>query len=104
MDILSLMRERAATEVCPRCRRNLRNCELAMLREDDPQFTLQVTCALCRVTFVIVVQVRDRREQEVAEVADPGPPPAPPLSGEELLDLHELLRDHQGTLTDLLKP
>ena len=102
VDILALMRERAAEEVCPRCRRNLRNCELAMLRDDDPQYTLQVTCALCRVSFVIVVQVRDRSEEET-QVADPGPPPAPPISGEEMLELHERLRDHQGSLTDLFQ-
>ena len=105
MDILALMRDRAAAEVCPRCRRPLDNCELAVIRNDDPQYTLQVTCALCRVTFVIVVQVRDRVEAGGVGAALPtGPPLAPPISGEEMLELHELLRDHGGPLTDLLRP
>lgn len=108
MDILALMRERAADEACPRCKRMLRNCELSVLRDEDPQYTLQVTCALCRVTFVIVVQVRDRDDDDAGEGApvgavEAGPPPAPPIAGEELLELHEVLRNHRGPLTDLFR-
>lgn len=75
-----------------------------MLRDDDPQYTLQVTCTLCRVTFVVVVQVRDRSAAEVAEgaAASSAAPAAPPISAAEMLDLHELLRDHRGPLTELL--
>ena len=31
-------------------------------------------------------------------------PELPPIVADELLDLHQLLRDHRGSLTDLLRP
>lgn len=105
VDILALMRERAAQYDCPKCRLALRDCGLVMLRDDAPQFTVQVTCATCHVSFVVVVQVRDRDGVDADTPATPvGPPPRPPISGEEVLDLHELLRDHSGPLNELFAP
>ena len=107
MDILSLMRERSGDYDCPKCGLSLKGCGLEMVRDDDPQYTVQVTCAACHIRFIVVLQVRDRLrgvepapEEEVA----PGPPPAPPIGADEMLDLHELLRDHNGSLLDLLRP
>lgn len=107
MDVLGLMRERAGDYDCPRCRRALSGCRLAMLREDDPKYTVQVTCATCEVSFVIVLQVRDRSLPEApaapaAPAVPGGPPPAPPIEADELLDVHQLLSRHRGALTDLL--
>jgi len=76
-------------------------CRLSLLRDETPQFTVQVTCAACRVTFVVVLQVRERRETQ-RRARRPSPPPAPPIGVDELLDLHELLRDHEGSLSELV--
>jgi hypothetical protein len=102
VDILSLMRERAGDYDCPKCSAALEGCELHMLREDDPQYTVQVTCASCRISFIVVLQVRDRTAAPADVVEeDTGPPPPPPIAADELLDLHELLRDHDGPLAEL---
>jgi hypothetical protein len=105
MDILSLMRERSGDYDCPKCGLSLKGCELEMLRDDDPQYTVQVTCAACHIRFIVVLQVRDRMRPEADDdVAVPaGPPPAPPIGADELLDLHEMLRDHEGSLLDLFR-
>ena len=107
MDILSLMRERSGDYDCPKCGLSLKGCELEMLRDDDPQYTVQVTCAACHIKFIVVLQVRDRMRldpEATAEAAVPaGPPPAPPIGADELLDLHELLRDHNGSLLELFR-
>lgn len=103
MDILALMRERAGEYDCPKCGVSLTGCQLVMLRDDDPQFTVQVTCAACQISFVVVLQVRDRSILAEREVPA-GPPPAPPIGADEMLDLHEMLRDHHGSLLELFKP
>src|SRR5690348_11931746 len=105
MDILSLMRERSGDYDCPKCGLSLKGCELEMLRDDDPQYTVQVTCGACHIRFIVVLQVRDRLRAEADdEVAVPaGPPPPPPIGADELLDLHELLRDHSGSILDLFR-
>lgn len=106
MDILSLIRERAGDYDCPVCKRSLEGCGLTMLREDDPLYTVQVSCARCHVSFVVVLQVRHTpatpgHVKGRRRAARPAPPALPPISADELLDLHELLRDHTGPLTDL---
>jgi hypothetical protein len=111
VDILSLMRERSGDYDCPKCGLSLKGCELEMLRNDDPQYTVQVTCAACHIKFIVVLQVRDRlrhgldHDDHLEEAAVPaGPPPAPPIGADEMLDLHEMLRDHSGSLLDLFRP
>ncbi len=98
MDILSVMRDRAAEYDCPVCHRGLDGCGLTLLKDDDPMFTVQVACANCRVTFVVALQVRRGRRRR------PAPPPQrPPIEADEVLDLHELLGSHTGPLTELLR-
>jgi hypothetical protein len=104
VDILSLMRERSGDYDCPKCGLSLKGCALEMLRDDDPQFTVQVTCAACHIRFIVVLQVRDRMREDQADEPVPipaGPPPPPPIGADELLDVHEMLRDHNGSLLEL---
>lgn len=98
MDILAVIRERAGEYDCPVCHRGLEGCGLSLLKDQDPMFTVQVRCAHCRVTFVVVLKVR--RERRPA--APPAPGPAPPIGADEILDVHRLLRGHTGSLTELL--
>jgi hypothetical protein len=101
MDILTFIRERAGDYDCPVCRDPLVDCELKLLRQDGNTFTVQVGCARCHVTFVVVLQLRGDLPA-LAAPAEPAEPVAPPISADELLDVHERLRDLEGSFTDLL--
>ncbi len=98
MDILAVIRDRAGEYDCPVCHKALDGCGLTLLKDQDPMFTVQVRCAHCRVTFVVVLKVR--RERRAPEPAEPDP--APPIGADEILDVHRLLRGHTGSLTELL--
>jgi len=97
VDILAVIRDRAGEYDCPVCRRTLEGCGLNLLRDDDPMYTVEVSCAQCRVTFVVLLQVREARPPRRR-----ARPQAPPIGADELLDLHERLQGHDGPLTELL--
>jgi hypothetical protein len=107
VDILALMKERARDYDCPVCKRSLDGCSLTLVRQEDPLYTVQVSCAKCQVTFVVVLQVREqgieekRRRTVTPRRKRTRRPAAPPISVDELIDLHQLLQEHHGRLTDL---
>jgi len=98
VDILSFIRERSGDYDCPVCREPLVDCDLKLLRQEGNTFTVQVGCARCHVTFVVVLQLRGELP---AASAEPAEPVAPPISADEMLDLHEALRDFTGPITEL---
>lgn len=128
MRIIDLIRDRARYYNCPVCGRSLRDCELRMLSAVDDRFTVQVTCAACRVQFVVILVVQGGGAESLArdelsldgELAEdreavagatsrvharaPEAQPEPdPIQPDEVLDVHLLLRDFDGPLTDLVK-
>jgi hypothetical protein len=131
MRFIDFIRDRARYYNCPHCGRGLRDCELRMLRHVEDRYTIQVTCAACRVQFVLILAVQGEGleslppdeaslERGLPEDADllgdmtsaglelePGPElerrAAEPIGSDELLDVHLALRDFQGRLTDLFK-
>jgi hypothetical protein len=87
-----------------------------MLSQVDDRFTVQVTCAACHVTFIVILAIQgpglegaagddelqvQSLEEETAAMAELASPD--PIQSDELLDLHLILKDFQGSLTDLLK-
>jgi hypothetical protein len=99
VDILSFIRERSGDYDCPVCREALVDCDLKLLRQDGSTFTVQVGCARCHVSFVVVLQLRGELP---AAPAVPVEPAAPPISADELLDVHEALRDFEGSFAELV--
>jgi hypothetical protein len=102
VDILSFIRERAGDYDCPVCREPLAGCDLTLLRQDGSTFTVQVGCAQCHVTFVVVLQLRGDLPDAPPAAQEPTEPPRPPISADELLDLHETLRDFEGSFRELV--
>jgi hypothetical protein len=104
MDILSFIRDRAGDYDCPVCRDPLVDCDLKLIRQDGSTYTVQVACAHCHVTFVVVLQLRGdvATLAGAGEPSEPVEPAAPPISADELLDVHEWLRDFEGSFSDLL--
>src|SRR5207248_9123297 len=58
MRFIDFIRDRARYYNCPVCGRSLRDCELRMLRHVEDRYTVQVTCAACRVQFVVILAVQ----------------------------------------------
>jgi hypothetical protein len=101
VDILAVIRDRAGEYDCPVCHRTLDGCRLTLLKDEDPLYTVEVGCARCGVTFVVVLKVRQGSRPERSR-RRPLRPERPPIGVDEVLDVHELLRSHTGPLTELL--
>jgi len=106
MSIIDFIRDRARFYNCPVCGRSLKGCDVQVLSHENERFHLQVTCAQCQVTFIVVLAIACGAVEEV-EAATPAaaetPVAAPePISVDEILDLHLYLKSFQGTLTELI--
>ena len=85
-----------------------------MLNHQEDRFTVQVTCAACKVSFVVVLAIQgsgvnamlEKDEElvihDVLSATVPGSG-AGPIEPDEILDLHLLLKDFEGSLDELLK-
>lgn len=106
MSIIEFIRDRARFYNCPVCGRSLKGCDVQVLSHEDERFHLQVTCAQCQVTFIVVLAiaggaVEDIEAEEAAVVAVTEE--AEPISVDEILDLHLFLKGYQGTLKELIQ-
>ena len=115
MSIIEFIQDRARYYNCPVCGRNLKGCSVRMLNHIEDRFTVQVTCASCHVTFIVILAIQGQglemvQDSEVeveiddrrADAAEGGYEPGP-IELDELLDVHLTLRAFDGSLTDLLK-
>src|SRR2546429_5817984 len=113
MRFIDFIRDRARYYNCPVCGRSLRDCELRMLRHVEDRYTVQVTCAACRVQFVVILAVQgdglealpaeelglDRELLDDPEAVGPPVPPDPaepkpePLQSDDALDVDQTPRD-----------
>ena len=115
MSIVDFIRDRARFYNCPVCGKSLKGCDIQVLSHEDERFHLQVTCAQCQVTFIVVLAIAGGAVEEiesvettataVVEARTPGVVEAPelePITIDEILDVHLYLKEFQGTLKDLL--
>jgi hypothetical protein len=106
MSIIEFIRDRARFYNCPVCGRSLKGCDVQVLSHEDERFHLQVTCAQCQVTFVVVLAIAGTAVEEVETAADAiaeAVTEPEPISVDEILDLHLFLKSFQGTLTELIQ-
>lgn len=116
MSIIEFIRDRARFYNCPVCGRSLKGCDIQVLSHEDERFNLQVTCAQCQVTFIVVLAIAGGAVEDVESVETASEPTTPrarsaqaasvpepdPISVDEILDVHLYLKSFQGTLKDLL--
>jgi hypothetical protein len=108
MSIIEFIRDRARFYNCPVCGRSLKGCDIQVLSHEEERFHLQVTCAQCQVTFIVVLAVAGGAVEDVDSIEAPvsisaqREPDPEPISVDEILDVHLYLKSFQGTLTDLL--
>ncbi|HEV2415298.1 MAG TPA: hypothetical protein VGX27_10855 [Candidatus Dormibacteraeota bacterium] len=105
MSIIEFIRDRARYYNCPVCGRSLKGCDVQVLSHEDERFHLQVTCAQCQVTFVVVLAIAGGAVEEIAatEPVEEKVPAPEPISVDEILDLHLFLKGYQGTLKELIQ-
>jgi hypothetical protein len=106
MSIIEFIRDRARFYNCPVCGRSLKGCDIQVLSHEEERFHLQVTCAQCQVTFIVVLAIAGGAVEEVEGVESiatvEATPAREPISVDEILDLHLYLKSFQGTLRDLI--
>lgn len=107
MSIIEFIRDRARFYNCPVCGRSLKGCDVQVLSHENERFHLQVTCAQCQVTFIVVLAIAGGGVEAV-ETTTPEPVEEPaaapePISVDEILDLHLYLKGFQGTLAELVE-
>jgi len=109
MSIIEFIRDRARFYNCPVCGRSLKGCDIQVLSHEEERFHLQVTCAQCQVTFIVVLAIAGGGVEEVESVETTSALTSAareselePISVDEILDVHLYLKTFQGTLTDLL--
>ena len=90
-----------------------------MLRHVEDRYTVQVTCSACQVQFIVILAVQGEglepiaqdelaldveltEDRESLEVTAQGPE-REPIQSDEILDVHLLLKEFNGRLTDLVK-
>ena len=106
MSIIEFIRDRARFYNCPVCGRSLKGCDVQVLSHEEERFHLQVTCAQCQVTFIVVLAIAGGAVEEVETVVEEAPEElvtAEPISTDEILDVHLYLKNFQGTLRDLIQ-
>jgi hypothetical protein len=107
MSIIEFIRDRARFYNCPVCGRSLKGCDVHVLSHEDERFHLQVTCAQCQVTFIVVLAIAGGAVEEIenatAEPVGTTVAPREPISVDEIIDLHLYLKNFQGTLRELIQ-
>jgi hypothetical protein len=109
MSIIEFIQDRARYYNCPVCGKSLKGCDVRMLQHVEDRFTVQVTCAACHVTFIVILAIQGSgleplRDDEVLDEAEPAAEAGPdPIEWDEILDVHLLLKDFNGSLSDLIK-
>ncbi len=106
MSIIEFIRDRARFYNCPVCGRSLKGCDIQVLSHEEERFNLQVTCAQCQVTFIVVLAIAggavEEAEGTVSAEAVQAAPAREPISVDEILDLHLYMKNFQGTLKELI--
>ncbi|HEY8854685.1 MAG TPA: hypothetical protein VIN12_05365 [Candidatus Dormibacteraeota bacterium] len=107
MSIIEFIRDRARFYNCPVCGRSLKGCGVQVLSHEEERFHLQVTCAQCQVTFIVVLAIAGGAVEDIESIEAEGAtePVAArePISVDEIIDLHLMLKNFQGTLTELIQ-
>ncbi len=108
MNILDLIRQRARHYNCPSCAAPLTDCALKMLSQVDNNFTIQVTCSICQVSFIVVLALQGPGLDELEDIDFEEPTDVvtaavtEPISADELIELHQLLGQMRGGFVEHL--
>jgi hypothetical protein len=113
MDLLELLRSQAKRYRCSACGKSMADCDINILAQQGNRALVRVTCTSCNDENLLqIVFQSEGAEGEEETLAPPvrrrrptidegRPEVAEPISSDELLDVHAMLRDHEGELAEL---
>ncbi len=112
MDILAFLRQRAGDFRCPMCRRSLADCKMRELDHQGSHYTVEVTCRHCDLAFLVALELTNGVDVELDAAEDEDEvtasvssrPRLPTITADDLLSVHNRLREFNGPLTALLEP
>jgi hypothetical protein len=78
---------------CGACGSRYSSGDLAFLENNDNVWILMAVCPACDTQAMIMVVVEQQPAEEKQQ---------PPLTADDVLDLHEMLRNHTGDIRSLL--
>jgi hypothetical protein len=99
VNLIALIKQRARDYKCLACSEALADCEVKLLNEADGHCTVEVTCAKCGVSFVAVLLLKKAKHPDgLPRAASEGP-----ISSDELLDVHQHMKNFNGSLKELVR-
>jgi hypothetical protein len=93
------MRELLSNLCCPLCGGTRETSLLVVVDAPAAGATVRAQCVRCHLFWSFTL---DAQIGPTAPVATRGAPPDGPITADEILELHSLLDQHQGTLDELL--
>ena len=105
VDLVQLLRSQARKYRCVQCGESMAECGINVLAQQGNRALVRVTCRSCNDENLL--QIIFQTEAPDAAVTAPsvdegGERVDAPISGDEILELHEILAGHAGPLTELL--
>ncbi|MGA2283106.1 MAG: hypothetical protein ABSH07_05415 [Candidatus Dormibacteria bacterium] len=107
MDLVQLLRSQARRYRCVQCGESMAECGINVLAQQGNRALVRVTCPSCndenllQIIFQTEVEAPDAAPDQPA-LDEGGEKQAAPITGDEILELHEILAGHAGPLTELL--
>ncbi len=107
MDLVQLLRSQARKYRCVQCGESMAECGINVLAQQGNRALVRVTCRSCNDENLLQIIFQTEAEAPDAAVTAPsvdegGERVVAPISGDEILELHEILAGHAGPLTELL--
>ena len=107
MDGAEWLRTQLTSFGCASCGRAYAPEGIRMLAERDQLYFVDLACLMCgsQATAIVTVALEDglMPRADVPELEPATPPVAAPVDADDLLDMHQLLAEHDGDLIALLR-
>ena len=110
MDLAELLRSHARRYRCVQCGGNMADCGINVIAQQGNRALVRVTCPSCSDENLLQIIFQTEGDLSAGEAAERTPAAidegyprvAGPITGDEVLELHELLAGHAGSLGELL--
>lgn len=108
VDLPELLRSQAKRYRCDACGENMGGCGISVLAQHGNRALVRVTCSSCKdenllqIIFQTEGAMTEAPEKPRPTIDEGRPASTDPIAPDEVLDLHNALAHHEGSLTELL--